>query len=297
VYNEHSKHVGIEYYFNTGFVTKYIKDKDVFMFKAVKYVLKEHFDNRALLLKMAIVNMSKQTMRTSLGVFWLYLHDFVYFFVFVLFRVLMAGSGEIDGMHSVVYLITGLIPWFYISEVLNAGAASIKSSKVIIQSIKFPITIIPTIEVTSIFLKRCFTFLFVFGVVIYYGYLENINLILFLYYTVCMLAMMYSLMLFISAFVAVSSDFHQFYLVTIRVLLYTMPIVWGYKHIQKFHLLRRIIKLNPMVYVLNGYRDAFVMGGLQTTRYTVYFWACVLIVWMLGSFVQYKLRKYYSDVI
>lgn len=267
------------------------------MLEAVKYVIKEHIDNRSLLLKMALVNMSKQTLRTSLGVLWLYLHDFVYFFVFVLFRVLMAGSGQIDGMHSVVYLITGLIPWFYISEVLNVGAASIKSSKVIIQSIKFPITIIPTIEVTSIFFKRIFTFLFAFGVTIYYGYLSNINLLLFVYYTFCMLALMYTLMLIISAFVAVSSDFQQFYLVIIRVLLYTMPIVWGYKHIQKFHLLRRIIKLNPMVYILNGYRDAFVLGGMQSLRYTLYFWVVVIVMGMLGCLVQYKLRKYYSDVI
>ena len=267
------------------------------MLSAVKYVFKEHYDNRKLLFKMAVVNMTKQTMRTSLGVLWLYLHDFVYFFVFVLFRVLMAGSGEIDGMHPVVYLITGLIPWFFISEVLNVGAASIRSSKPIIQSIKFPITVIPTIEVTSIFIKRFFTFFFVFGVTIYYGYLENINLLLFIYYTAAMLALMYAIVLLVSAFVAISSDLHQFYLIFIRVLIYTMPIIWGYKHIKTHHLLRRIIKINPMVYVLDGYRDAFVRGGFQSMRYTLYFWGVVLVIWMVGSFVQYKLRRYYADVI
>ena len=152
------------------------------MFKAVKYVIGEHYKNRQLILKVALINMKKQTLRSSLGSLWLYIHDIVYFSVFVLFRILMAGSGEIDGMNGVVYLITGLIPWFFINEALNIGASSIKSYKAIILSIKFPITTIPTIEVTSVFLKRCVTFLFIFAVAIFYGYLGNINLLLFFYH-------------------------------------------------------------------------------------------------------------------
>lgn len=267
------------------------------MIEAIKYVISEHFKNRRLILKVAVINMKKQTLRTSLGSLWLYIHDIVYFSVFVLFRILMAGSGEIDGMNSVVYLITGLIPWFFINEALNAGASSIKSYKAIIQSIKFPITTISTIEVTSIFLKRCVTFLFIFVVAIYYGYLKNINLLLFFYYLFCMLIMMYAFMLFISAFVAISQDLHQLYLVAIRIFMYVMPIIWGYKHIQNMGVLKTIIKLNPMVYVLDGFRSAFVYGNMPGLWYTVYFWAFVGAIFMLGCFVQFKLRKYYSDII
>ncbi|MCD8158003.1 MAG: ABC transporter permease [Clostridiales bacterium] len=267
------------------------------MLEAVKYVFKEHFDNRGLILKMAIVNMNKQTLRTSLGVLWLYLHDFVYFFVFVLFRVLMAGSGQIDGMHNVVYLVTGLIPWFYINEVLNVGSASIKSYRGIIQSIKFPITVIPSIEITAIFFKRMPTYIFIFVVCYIYGYLWDFNIFLFLYYTLCMLMLIYALMLVISAFVAVSSDFQQLFLVTIRVLMYTMPIVWGYKHIVGIPTLNYIIHLNPMVYIINGYRDAFVVGDIPNLIYSAYFWLFVMALFVLGSFVQYKLRRYYSDLM
>ena len=76
-----------------------------------------------------------------------------------------------------------------------------------------------------------------------------------------------------------------------------MPIIWGYKHIEKFHWAKRLIKINPMVYVLNGYRDAFVLGGFPGMRYTLYFWGFVLVMFVLGSYVQFKLQKYYSDVI
>lgn len=267
------------------------------MIEAVKFVCREHIENIGLIFKMAFVNMKKQTLRTSLGILWQYLHDFVYFGVFLLFRILMAGAGKIDGMNNVVFLVTGLIPWFFISEVLSVGASSIKSNKAIITSLKFPITVLPATEIIGIFLKRVWTFAFVFFAAIFYGYLANINLFLFVYYTIAMLALMFALMLVISAFIAVSSDFYQLYLVTIRVLLYTMPIVWGFKHIEGYTLLYKIIKLNPMVYILNGYRSAFVYGNMPSIIYTIYFWAFVMICFFVGCFVQFKLRKYYSDFI
>ncbi len=270
------------------------------MLEALKFVWKEHVENISLIIKMSFVNMKKQTLRTSLGVLWQYIHDFVYFFVFLLFRILMAGNGSIDGIHNVVFLITGLIPWFFISEALSVVSCSIKSSKAIITSIKFPVTVIPTIELLGIFLKRIWTFLFIFAVAIFYGYLKHINLILFFYFTFAMLVFMFAIMLTITAFVAVSSDFQQLYLVVIRVFLYTMPIVWGYKHISRFHGLVKIIKLNPMVYIFDGYRRAFafgVWGTYPSLGYTLYFWGFVIIAICVGSFIQFKLRKYYADFL
>lgn len=265
------------------------------MAEAIKFICKEHIENLKLILKMSMVSMKKQTLRTSLGVFWLYIHDFVYFFVFLLFRILMAGKGQIDGMNNVVFLITGLIPWFFISEVLGVVSCSIKSNKAIITSIRFPISVLPTIELLGIFFKRIWTFLFIFAIAIFYGYLSNINLLLFVYYTFSMLALMFVIMLPITAFIAVSSDFQQLYLVVIRIFLYTMPIVWGYKHITQYTTLCKLVKLNPMVYIINGYRSAFVYGNMPSLLYSAYFWLFIAVVFALGCFVQFKLRKYYSD--
>ena len=162
------------------------------MFESVRFVAREHIDNKALIFKLAKNNMSKQTIRTTLGVWWVYIHDILYFSVMILFRVLMAGNGKIEGMNAVVYLMIGLIPWFFMNEVLGIGSNAIKVNKAIIQSIKFPISIIPTIEVTAIFLKRILTFLMIFFVVFYYGYIKNFNpFLLFISIEVCILCYMY----------------------------------------------------------------------------------------------------------
>lgn len=265
------------------------------MREAIDYVYNEHKKNLNMIWKLAVTNMTKQTIRTTLGVWWVYIHDILYFSVYVAFRILMAGSGKIENMHSVVYLMTGLVPWFFMNEVLNTGSNAIKSNKGIIQSIKFPISIFPTIEVLAIFFKRIFTFALVFIVDFYYGYLGQFNLILFIYYVLCMLILMWAINLITSAFVAISGDFNQVYLAITRIMMFSLPIIWSFENIIQYKVCTIGLRINPMVYVINGFRNAFVLGGVPDLMYTIYFWLCIVILSSCGCLIQYKLRKYYAD--
>lgn len=266
------------------------------MFKSLKYVWQEHKENKKLILLMAKEEMKKAKVRTSIGIAWDYIHDLIYFFVYTLFRVVMSGSGNVDGMESVLYVLTGLIPWFFMNEVLVAGTMAVKKNKGIIRSIKFPITIIPTIDVVSIFIKRSFTLLVLYIVSACFGHLADLNILLLLYYMLAMFAFMLGLNMLISAFVAISEDFHQIFLALVRILFFFIPVLWSFLNIP-FHSLRIALKLNPIVYVIEGFRDAFVLGGLPSLRATLYFWVVTIVVSVLGCFVQYRLRKYYADIM
>lgn len=266
------------------------------MIKSMKYIFLEHKQNIRLLIKMAFMDMDKQTVRSSLGLFWTYFHDIVYILVFVAFRLLMAGNGTVMGMNSTVYMMTGMIPWFFINDVLSQGSMAIRNNRGIVQSIRFPVPILPTIEVLSIFLKRMFSFAMLFGVVVAFGYIRYFNLLLFLYYIICAAALSVAMNLVISAFVAVSDDFRQLYDAFLRVLIYTMPILWDFSHVRSLGI-NILLRINPMVYVVKGFRDAFVLGPTQDTVYTVYFWLCVFVIFLAGSYVQERLKKYYADFV
>lgn len=266
------------------------------MLNSVQAILQEHRNNIRLLIKMAFLNMNKQTIRSSLGIFWTYFHDIIYIFVFIAFRLLIAGGGTVQGMNSIIYLMTGMIPWFFMNDVLSQGSMAIRSNRGIVQSIRFPVPVLPTIEVVSIFLRRLFSFVMLFGVVIGFGYIRYFHMLMFVYYLVCALLLSVAMNLLISAFIAVSDDFRQFYDAFLRVLIYTMPILWDFSkvHSVAIHIL---LRLNPMVYVIKGFREAFVTGNVQHTGYTIYFWSCVLVLFVAGSYVQDRLKKYYADFV
>lgn len=265
------------------------------MMEAIKAVFKEHHTNKSKLWLMSKDHMRKQTIRTSLGMGWVFMRDFIYFAVFVLFRYLMSGEKMIEGMHFILYIMTGLVPWFFMNEVINSGVNAIKQNSSIVQSIKFPITILPTIEVVAIFLKRLFTILIAFSTLLMFGNLKDFNIFLFIYYFSLMFLLMVALNLITSALVAISDDFNQLYMAVTRVMFFSMPIIWSFEFINHIAWAKYVLKLNPMTYIILGFRDAFVLGRLPDFEYSIYFFVVLLVMFCVGASIQYKLRRYYSD--
>lgn len=264
------------------------------MFESIKYVLSEHRNNYRLMTKMAFMDSEKQTVRSSIGIFWTYFHDILYIAVFIAFRLLISGNGKIMGMNNSVYLVTGMIPWFFISDVLNQGSMAIRSNKGIIQSIRFPAVILPTISVMSIFIKRLLSFALIFLVCLGFGYIKFFHPLLFAYYIVCMLCLGAAMNLILTAIVTMSEDFRQLHESIVRVMIYTMPILWDFSRVHSV-LINVLLRVNPMVYVVKGFRDAFVLGATQDLLYSIYFWVAVIVMFCFGSFLQFRLKKFYAD--
>lgn len=266
------------------------------MIKAFQNIIRIHIQNYRLIIKIALINTKKQTVRSSIGILWTYIHDIVYALTFVAFRVLVSGYGNIQGMNSIVYLMTGLIPWFAMSDVLNQGSMAIRSNKGIVQSIKFPVPLLPTVEVLGIYIRRFFTFFILFILVSGFGYLRFFHLGLFLYYTLCSFLLMVGMNWILSAFVAVSEDFRQLHLAFMRIMVYMLPIMWTYEKIENTTI-SVLLKINPIAYIILGYRDAFVIGKMPWTWYSVYFWVVIICLFLIGSYIQFKLKKYYADFV
>ncbi len=266
------------------------------MFESVRHIWQEHRNNWRLILKIAYMDSGKQTVRSSLGIFWTYFRDLLFIGVFILFRMLISGNDEISGMDSIVYLVTGMIPWFFMNDVLVQGGMAIRNNRGIIQSIHFPVVVLSTISVLSILLKRILSFLLIFVVCILFGYGKTFHFGLFVYYMVAMLCLMLALNLVTTAVISVSDDFRQLYEAVLRIMIYTMPILWDFSRVTAV-LPNVLLRINPMVYIIKGFRDAFVLGHTQDTLYTVYFWGCVFILFFVGSFLQFRLKKYYADLM
>ncbi len=266
------------------------------MFTSVKYVLSEHKKNLRLIGQLAVMDSEKQTVRSSIGILWTYFHDVLYIAVFILFRFLISGSGDIMGMNNTVYLVTGMIPWFFMSDVLGQGSMAIRSGKGIIQSLRFPVVILPTISVVSIFIKRVLSFVLIFIVSFGFGYMDSFHPLLFIYYMLCMICLAIALNMVLTALVAISEDFRQLYNAFLRIMIFTIPIIWDFSRVKAIWS-NVLLRINPVVYVVKGFRDAFVLGMTQDLLYSFYFWGVVISLFVLGSFLQYKLKRFYADFL
>ncbi|MEX1375901.1 MAG: hypothetical protein AB1Z23_00370 [Eubacteriales bacterium] len=267
------------------------------MIAALKYMVQIHAENAKKIFQLAWSHAKMDTAGTTLGIGWVFIRDLANMFAMIAFRLLMSGSAEVEGVHFIVYLAAALIPWYFINDVIFIGVNSIRSMSAIVQGMYFPAVILPTINVYSIFVKRIASFSLLFIVIFIYGDISFFNPLLFLYYIVCMLIFVNVYSLFVSPVITLSRDFVNLYNTIVRVFFFITPIMWSYTRIAEFKVLVAILKINPMSYIVTGFRSAVTGGALPPWNETLAFWALTAIVFLFASRMQYKLRKYYADFI
>jgi teichoic acid transport system permease protein len=58
-------------------------------------------------------------------------------------------------------------------------------------------------------------------------------------------------------------------------------------------------KLNPMYYIVEGYRDTLINHVWFWHRYnqTAWFWVITLVLFLLGAILYKKLKPHFADVL
>ena len=75
------------------------------------------------------------------------------------------------------------------------------------------------------------------------------------------------------------------------------PIMWNFRILPKKY--QWIVKLNPMVYITEGYRDVFINRVWFWTKpeQTIYFWLVCLVIFIIGMLIFRKLKPHFADVL
>ena len=102
------------------------------------------------------------------------------------------------------------------------------------------------------------------------------------------------------AIVVFFRDLTQIISIGLQVGIWLTPIMWVAETALKDHpMLHRVLQLNPMYYIVSGYRDAFVTKQwfVEHPYWTLYFWVFTILCFLLGSWVFKRLRVHFADVL
>ena len=115
-----------------------------------KEILTDHFQYRNQLVKLAKADLKKTYSGSVLGWSWALIRPSILIFVFwFAFSVGLRKGGDVDGYPFFLWLIAGMIPWFYMRDMITGGAGSIRKYKYLVTKIKFPTSTIPTLKCFS----------------------------------------------------------------------------------------------------------------------------------------------------
>lgn len=264
---------------------------------------KDIVKKRRLIGDLAKADFRKRFVGSYFGVVWMFVQPIVtvliYYFVFGIgFR----SGNPVEGVPYVLWLVPGIVPWFYFSEVLNAGTNCLQEYSYLVKKVVFRVEILPIIKILSCLIVHAIFIVIMAGLFLCFGRLPRISWIQVAYYTfsVTMLAM--AMVYFTSAIQVFFKDMAQIVSICLQFGMWLIPIMWQEQQFADrayYPLLCKIVKLNPMYYVVSGFRESMILGNgfWKKPRQTMYFWAITICICLVGLKVFKRLRPHFSDVL
>lgn len=268
----------------------------------------ELLQNRELIWKLAKNDFKTRYAGSYLGIFWAFVQPIItvllYWFVFTIAIPSRATTlnGDLE-IPYVLWLIAGIVPWFYFSEALSSGTNALLEYNYLVKKVVFKISILPIIKIISALFVHAFFILFTLILYSCYGMFPDLYTLQIFYYSACMFIFVLGLCYITCSIVVFFRDLGQIISIVLQVGIWATPILWNLNSVisshPKYAWMKFLFKLNPMNYIVEGYRNALIdkIWFWETFFSTSYFWIMTLLMFAIGALVFKRLKVHFADVL
>ena len=267
------------------------------IFKGFIVFIKDIYKSKDLLFALAQNDFKEQFLGSYIGIFWAILRPTI--FILTIWFIFSVGfKGHINSNTPfVLYLMTGYIPWFFFSDSIIGGMNSIVNNSSLVKKVNFRVSILPIIKIISVlFIHIIFIGILVI-VFLLYGYKPSIYWLQLPFFIIMLFLLVLGISWFLSSLRVFTKDIAQIISVVLQLGFWVTPIFWSADMLpEKYNF---ILKLNPMVYIIQGYRDTFINHKWfwETFDLMQYYLIITILCLFTGAFIFRKLRPHFGDVI
>jgi len=272
--------------------------------KAAITILKEQIKHFYLIRRLSLYELKSSNQNNYLGMAWEIINPsiqiLIYWFVFGTIR--RRAPIEIGDMEVpfITWLLAGFFLWFFCFQSIIQGSKSIYSRLRLLSKMNFPMSVIPNFVIFSKFYIHIV--MLTISIIIFQlsGYYATIYYLQFIYFIIASFCLLFSISLITSTLSTIIRDVHMFLNSTLRMLLYLSGVLWPLSLLDDYPRLMQLMKLNPLYYLIEGYRSAFFgidWYFITHWQYTVYFWVLVIVLFLIGSVMHIKFRRHFIDYL
>lgn len=234
-----------------------------------------------------------------LGEIWKLLTPFIQIGAYwLVFGIGLRSGLPIDGIPYVVWLTCGVAPWYWMNSCIARSASSIYGKAAMLTRSNIPTCLIPLSSVLASAMDSGWSFLLMLIIYFANGCMPTASALGLLYYIFSGLMFLSVCSLITSALVMLARDFQKLIQAVMRLMFFLSPIFWkpGKTLPGAFH---AFDICNPFGYIIRGFRNSLLYNTsiLSDGRETIIFWCIVLVLYLIGSSFQSKMRKNLLDYL
>lgn len=260
--------------------------------------------NRELLWEMGKLDLRERYVGQVLGLSWAIMTPLltmaIYIFVFAIVfkaKIPQVAGGISTGWGSSypIYLLSGLIPWMGIQEVIGRSPIIISSNANLVKQVLFPLEILPIKSFYTLVINQgiAYACLFFFAFLSYGGH--SFLILCFPVAFALQLILSAGIALLLSAVGVYLRDLKDIMSVFCFVLVYAMPIFYTSAMLPDY--LIKFMLLNPFYHVIAVFHDILFYGKISSPVSWIIFPAFSFATWLVGCKIFYTLKNYFGNVL
>jgi lipopolysaccharide transport system permease protein/teichoic acid transport system permease protein len=254
--------------------------------------------NRNLIFELAKRDFKTRYLGSYLGIIWAFAQPMVTICVFWFVFEMGFKSGPVNEYPYILWLLSGMIPWFFVSESIARASNAIIENSYLVKKVVFRVDILPLVKILSALFIHLFFIMVMFSMFLLYGFPINIYSIQVFYYLWATIFLVLSVSWITSALTVFIKDVGHIIGVILQFAFWATPIFWNIKMLPPKY--QTILKLNPLFYIVDGYRNALIEHKwfwVSQPTLTLYFWIFSIFMFTIGIFIFRKLKPHFADVL
>ncbi len=231
--------------------------------------------------------------QTVLGFSWAILNPMIQIVIFTVIFGKVAKVGT-EGVPYVLFSTVAIIPWTYMTEAMTNSSQSLVTGQSMLGKVYFPRVLFPLTPVLSKLVDFGISLILLAGVMLYYQVAPTWKLLWLPVLIVLMMAIPAGIGLWLSALAIRFRDVKFAMPFTIRMLIYTAPILYSASSIP--HEYRFWYSLNPIVGVIEGFRASLLGTDIPWTYILPGIVVGIALV-ISGAMYFKRMERVFADVI
>lgn len=268
------------------------------MIETLKTIFKDNWQWRKQIARLAVFELIKKSRGAVLSWAWLFIKPAIFIFVFWFALDLGLRAGQEMNPPYFLWLVAGLIPWFFMQEMLGSGSDVLHRYPYLVNKIKFPLSGISSLySLSQLFIHGG---MIIVLLIIYFamGMPLDIHLLQVPLIVVLMVLFFNVYSILTSQLSALSKDFANLIKAFLTPLFWLSGIIYNVFELG-IPWVQNVLMFNPITFFANAYRDAFYSRTWfwENTEALLCFGVVFLLTFLVMLAVYKRVHEEVSDAL